>query len=291
MAHAAFSAGVELPEDVGLPKVSPAFEEIHGDVATDARHDAIVLFRSKAEGLRLPKRIDRRDFLQARFEAVASVRDDVLGRYEERFADHNGSDRPLRTEELGGLAMPAARVEVTAQSLEALAEQADVLAILPDQPVRLIQPRRVQVRPLLHHEADRDATWALEMLEVPSLWSRTRGGDVVVGVLDTGVYGDHPALTGRLEQFVVIDSLRRRIDAKPAFDAGFHGTHVCGTIAGRCGDDGVAMGVAPDAQLAVSAVLMDGGAKLSTVIEGIAWAVEQGADIINMSLGFGYYEP
>ncbi|MCH7745731.1 MAG: S8 family serine peptidase, partial [Chloroflexi bacterium] len=54
--------------------------------------------------------------------------------------------------------------------------------------------------------------------------------------------------------------------------------------------DGVYIGVAPEANLFVAGVLI-GQATLRTLIEGISWAVEKGADIINMSLGFSYYEP
>ena len=108
--------------------------------------------------------------------------------------------------------------------------------------------------------------------------------------MDTGVHGEHAALGGRVQGFVVIDPLGRRIDAAPAFDSGQHGTHVCGTIAGGTTPCGVSIGVAPEANLFVAGVLI-GNTGLRTLLEGISWAVEQGADIINMSLGFPYYEP
>jgi subtilisin family serine protease len=111
-----------------------------------------------------------------------------------------------------------------------------------------------------------------------------------VAVLDTGVYGDHPALGGRVTDFLMVDPLGRQIETNKSFDGGQHGTHVCGTIAGDKTDTGVAIGVAPAAHLAVAAVLA-GDATIKTLLEGISWAVEKGADIINMSLGFRYYEP
>jgi subtilisin family serine protease len=104
------------------------------------------------------------------------------------------------------------------------------------------------------------------------------------------VHGDHLALSGRVRDFVVIDPLGRRIAAKPTFDSGRHGTHVCGTIAGGKTEGGVSIGIAPEASLLVAGVLV-GDATLHTLMEGISWAVEKGADIINMSLGFSYYEP
>lgn len=111
-----------------------------------------------------------------------------------------------------------------------------------------------------------------------------------MAVLDTGVHDVHEALNGRVKDFVVIDPLGRRITAKPTFDSGRHGTHVCGTIAGGKTSQGVSVGVAPEANLLVAGVLI-GDSTLLTLVEGISWAVEKGADIISMSLGFNYYEP
>nr|BAG82741.1 putative peptidase [uncultured bacterium] len=133
-------------------------------------------------------------------------------------------------------------------------------------------------------------TWGLEHLGVQEVWPTTRGAGVNVAVLDTGVFADHPALTGRVSHFVMVDPLGRRISATPTFDAGAHGTHVCGTIAGAQTPEGVHIGVAPDAKLLVAAVLV-GDATLRTLLEGLDWSIEKGADIVNMSLGFSYYEP
>jgi subtilisin family serine protease len=129
-------------------------------------------------------------------------------------------------------------------------------------------------------------TWGLKQLGIQKVWETTKGQDINVAVLDTGVHGEHPALAGRIKDFVLIDALGRRIEANPAFDAGRHGTHVCGTIAGGTTDDGVA----PHASLLVAGVLI-GDSTVRTLLEALSWAVEKGADVINMSLGLSYYEP
>lgn len=191
---------------------------------------------------------------------------------------------------IGSNALPITPAEVTKETLEALGNQPDVLAVLPNQEIQLIQPKAVAYSELAAQEVADGATWGLERMGIPALWQTTRGEDINVAVLDTGVHGDHSALAGRLQSFVVVDPLGRRITANPAFDSGQHGTHVCGTIAGGTTPSGVSIGVAPAANLYVGAVLI-GNSTLRTLLEGMSWAVEQGADIINMSLGFSYYEP
>jgi subtilisin family serine protease len=133
-------------------------------------------------------------------------------------------------------------------------------------------------------------TWGLKQLGIRKVWEKTKGENINVAVLDTGVHGKHPALDGRVRSFIVVDPLGNRIKTDLSFDSDQHGTHVCGTIAGGETSDGVSIGLAPAANLLVGGVLV-GNATLGTLIEGISWAVENGADIINMSLGFEYYEP
>jgi subtilisin family serine protease len=180
-------------------------------------------------------------------------------------------------------------VQIGRDSLAALADQPDVVAILPNQKIHLIRPRSVRYETLSSRERRDGITWGLKALGVPELWRRTRGRGVKIAVLDTGVYADHPALQGRVKGFVVVDPLGRRIQATPVFDCGTHGTHVCGTIAGGAAS-GVAIGVAPEASLYVAAVLI-GEPTLQTLVEGLGWAVDHGVDIVNLSLGFTYYEP
>jgi subtilisin family serine protease len=171
-----------------------------------------------------------------------------------------------------------------------LAAQPDVVAILPNQKIELIRPQRVEYEELRKQEVNHGQTWALEFLGIDKLWPTTTGKDINVAVLDTGVYGDHSVLAGRVTNFVLIDPLGRRINTQPTFDAGRHGTHVCGIIAGGRTPEKVAIGVAPEANLLVGGVLV-GEATLRTLLEGIDWAIEHGADILNLSLGFDYYEP
>ncbi|PWD50878.1 hypothetical protein C8046_09660 [Serinibacter arcticus] len=134
--------------------------------------------------------------------------------------------------------------------------------------------------------ADTDAsTWGLLATGVvgpdgvATAWD---GSGVLVAVLDTGVDEAHPDLAGR------IALSRSFVAGEAVHDANGHGTHVAGTIAGAQAPAGGQrrFGVAPGSDLLVGKVLGDGGSGTSGgVLEGMNWAVEQGAHVISMSLG------
>ena len=128
------------------------------------------------------------------------------------------------------------------------------------------------------------------------LYSGAPGGaGVLIGVLDTGIDAAHAEFAGKTVHFAEFDALGRKIGSV-ARDAGEHGTHVCSTAAGATA------GVAPQADLAVAAVLTkkDGFGRMSgslvQIINGFNWLITQnfgrpqpGVDIINASLGGGGY--
>jgi serine protease AprX len=277
-------------------QISPAFEPLLADSGPNEKHEAIVIFSGPpAEGARVRGRLRT---LQDRLRAVEDraaeqqrrVQDQVLDSYQAEGSKQLPGNQQIAVARMGSKALPVTTVEVTRKTLPTLAEKPHVVAILPNQDINLIRPADVDYTDLAKEEAKNGLTWGLEQLEIPRLWETSKGRDINVAVLDTGVYGDHPALEGRVQDFLVVDPLGRRISATPAFDCGTHGTHVCGTIAGGRTPEGVAIGVAPEANLFVAGVLA-GNATLRTLLEGISWAVEKGVDIISMSLGFQYYEP
>lgn len=118
-------------------------------------------------------------------------------------------------------------------------------------------------------------------------WEVTRGAGQVIAIVDTGVALDHPDLQGNLwtgpggvhgHDFVDGDS--------DPDDYNFHGTHVAGTAAATDANGLGVAGVAPDAQIMAVRVLDGDGSGSSTDIgDGIAYAAQNGADVINLSLG------
>ena len=283
-------------------KISPAFEPFLADRKEDGKLDAIVIYKAPPlEGLPLRGRmreLKRRLYevkdktITAQVKKQKEVEQNVFQTYQENTRDLGYTEKSLNTATIGAGNLPFSSVEVTNKTLPALAENPNVVAVLPNQKIKLIQPKKIEYQDLFVSEIKDEITWGLQQLEIPQIWETTKGKDINVAVLDTGVYGEHPAFTNsiRKEDFVIIDPLGRRINCDRTFDAGQHGTHVCGTIAGNKTESGVSIGVAPDANLLVGGVLV-GDATLLTLFEGITWAIEKGADIINMSLGLAYYEP
>ena len=129
-------------------------------------------------------------------------------------------------------------------------------------------------------------SWVLDNVNAPEVWrqssnfSGVTGFGAVVAVIDTGVDLDHPEFEGRITRgydFVDNDDT--------ANDGNGHGTHVAGTIGGANDALGVT-GVSPDASIMPIRVLGDDGfGYTSDIVAGIYWATNNGADVINLSLG------
>ena len=275
-------------------KISTAFDAFMADSGANDKRDALVIYRAPRDGTLPPAPKDpteRLKYVKERADRQRTVYISFSDSYEFEALRRLVNKRlELTTSSVGFNVLPVAQVEVTSRMLPALAERPDVVAIMPNQRLHPIEPRVVGYKAASTAESKAGLTWGLKALGVSDLWKTTRGEQINVAVLDTGVHGAHPCLSGRVQKFIVIDPLGRRIEASPSFDSGRHGTHVCGTIAGGKTNDGVSIGVAPQANLLVAGVLL-GKPTLRTLIEGMSWAIENGAHIINMSLGFTYYEP
>lgn len=122
---------------------------------------------------------------------------------------------------------------------------------------------------------------ALTRFDAEKLWQKSTGAGVVVAVVDTGVRADHPDLGGR-----VLPGRDLVDPGTAATDQNGHGTHVAGIIAARAGNRRGIAGLAPSARILPVRVLDRRGAgDTAAVARGIVWAVDRGADVINLSLG------
>jgi subtilisin family serine protease len=120
------------------------------------------------------------------------------------------------------------------------------------------------------------------------------GRGIKVAVVDTGIDGSHEMLEGKI---ILEKNFSSEAGVK---DLHGHGTHAAGIIAGSVRQGGAFDGIAPDAVLInAKALNADGYGTNISVISAINWAVDpdndtstdDGADVINISLGGAYYEP
>ena len=133
-------------------------------------------------------------------------------------------------------------------------------------------------------------------------WDRSRGNGQVIAIVDSGIDLSHPDLVPRLWRNPGEtpgggdNDANGRVDDVNGYDFvdndstpddyAFHGTHVAGTAAAQAGNGMGVAGVAPDASLMAVRVLDGSGAGTSAWIgSGIAYAAQEGADVINLSLG------
>ncbi|HYJ67837.1 MAG TPA: S8 family serine peptidase [Nocardioidaceae bacterium] len=125
-----------------------------------------------------------------------------------------------------------------------------------------------------------DPATGVEQTGAPQAWDRGYDGTgTTVAVLDGGYDSEHPDLAGQ------IAAAQDFTGSGSAEDDSGHGTHVASTIAGTGAADPSKAGMAPGAKLLVGKVLRFGSGQTSWIVDGMEWAVDQGADVVNMSLG------
>ncbi len=136
--------------------------------------------------------------------------------------------------------------------------------------------------------------WAWERVQAYQAWDLTQGSAAIkVAVVDTGIdvgdpYGfppddGHPDLT--VCQSIIVTSF---IPGESGNDDNGHGTHVAGTI-GACTNNGTGVAGANWAVQLVGVKVLDfsGSGTFADVAAGITWAADNGANVINLSLGGG----
>jgi subtilisin family serine protease len=123
--------------------------------------------------------------------------------------------------------------------------------------------------------------WGYKKMSANRVWVPSRGGaGAAVCMTDSGIDAGHSAFVGKSilgASFIANSSVFA--------DTVGHGSHVSGTVSTN-GNGGAS--VAPDASLMMAKVFngVGGGATTAVVLNAVAWCTDNGADVINMSLGF-----
>lgn len=188
-------------------------------------------------------------------------------------------------------------------------EAADKLAATAG--VKYAEPNRYRETYVVPNDPRYASQWGLSKINAPAAWERTTGSpNVVVAVIDTGIDLDHPELASLLVQGMdMVD-----MGPNPIAPAGFrfegdfqtrdnvpqdevgHGTHVAGTIACLSNNNRDVAGVTWQCRLMPVKVLtrlvkisnpndVRGIGSSADIAAGIRWAVDNGARVLNLSLG------
>lgn len=140
--------------------------------------------------------------------------------------------------------------------------------------------RRVKADEVTVNDTYRGKQYALDKVLAPKAWDITMGEEVKIAIVDSGVDLTHPDLAEKLVQGV--NTVDKRFPPK---DEMGHGTHVAGIAAAIANNNEGIAGLAPKATIIPVKVLGENAGSDATIAEGIMWAADQGADVINMSLG------
>lgn len=126
--------------------------------------------------------------------------------------------------------------------------------------------------------------WHLPKMQAPTAWDIADGSGVTVAVLDTGVNGSHPDLQGK-----ILSGWNTVSNSTDTSDIHGHGTWVAGTIAASTNNGVGVASTAPGTRILPIRIsdVSTGVAYSSDAAEGIQWAADHGARVVNLSYGFG----
>lgn len=126
-----------------------------------------------------------------------------------------------------------------------------------------------------------DKEYGLKRPGYPKAWNKTRGKKGVrIGIVDSGIAARHPDLRGKIaakRDFVSLSS--------GANDEVGHGTHVAGIAAAATNNRRGVAGGCPNCELLVAKSVGTFGGSDAEIAKGINWSVNNGADVVNLSLG------
>jgi subtilisin family serine protease len=193
---------------------------------------------------------------------------------------------------LGVLAASGATPALARQPLSATAAPASAVTA---------SPATQSAQGLAANDPGLPRQWGLARIGAPAAWGVATGVGTTIAVVDSGIDAEHPDLQGKVQggaNCVGHDVPGGCIDGNWADDAG-HGTHVAGIAAAITGNGQGVAGVAPGATLLAVKVLSNacappGGGTVpdceaqgteSDVADGIRWAADNDATVINLSLG------
>jgi len=130
---------------------------------------------------------------------------------------------------------------------------------------------------------DKSKSWYLDAIQAPSAWTVTLGSsDVVVAIVDNGFNIKHPEFKGKIVKPYNVWS--KNTNVTPSKD--MHGTHVAGIALAISNNNIGIAGIASKCKfMPVQVADAQGGMTITSIVDGVLYAIYSGADVINVSLG------
>ncbi|MEN9740400.1 MAG: hypothetical protein RLZ72_666 [Actinomycetota bacterium] len=135
----------------------------------------------------------------------------------------------------------------------------------------------------------RSSEWWIGGLGVTKAWKTATGKGITIAIIDGGVDGSHPDLTGQVIGGTDMSGVGSSDGETPVPPNKRHGTQVASLVAGHGDNGNGVMGTAPDAKLLSISVSFSSGTTSGDeqVAKALTWAVNHGADIVVMSFVMG----
>jgi len=146
--------------------------------------------------------------------------------------------------------------------------------------VKYAEPDFVATKTVIPNDTYYSSQWGLPKIKAEGGWDKTHGGDYApVAIADTGIDDSHPDLSGKVIK-------RANFTSDPDVDGDGHGTHVAGIVAATTNNSLGVASLGYDTKL-ISVKVLDntGSGYYSWITNGVIWAADNGAKVINLSLG------
>ncbi len=291
-------------------KVDPELEQILAIKARTERVPVLLVYDNPMGAEDLIQGLDKIDPKKRRKKIIAYIKRKVL-KSQQNAADllHGGNwgDRIGNVRQL--YLANAIAFEGAQDVVEALAQLPDSATLYHDKTYKLLSGTQISKELVGETKiASEDTAWGIKYIHADRVWRELNitGRGIVVGHIDTGIYLTHPDLVHQLwtnegeipdnglddDDNGFVDDIHGYDfgveDGDPNDDApgGGHGTHTAGTVVGD-GTNGIRTGVAPGAKIMACKIWQaDGqGGSLGMIWAAEQYCVENGANIITMSLG------
>ncbi len=292
---------VNCQEKYSVGKIDPELsEEINNSSRLDDMFRVIIVMSDKYDELKMTRQTQfmdkssKREFVINEMKDFTRISQFEVMNFINNIKDDNSVKNVRQYWVFNGISCTA-----SADVIALLAERPDIELICSDKERNML-PEEWNPQPV---SPTRENAWNVTKVNADDVWNYNgtmgfTGDGIVVAVIDTGVNYNHTDIENNMwdggEEYPNHGYDYVNEDNDPIDDHG-HGSHCAGTVAGY-GTNGIQTGMAPGAKImALKTLAADGNGYITSSVSAIEFALDNGADVISMSLassgigGYSYY--